>query len=401
MNDTASAGTAPRATTDAERGRPVRTLHVDIEGGWGGSSRSLFELLSRLDRSLVEPLVAHRQQGPITERYAKVGIPTCHVPEIASFAPRPYNSFKIFLGAVPRLVHLGAAASRLAALADEHRAAVIHLNYEGLFLLAGRLRRRTGLPIIGHSRTHVPENAWGRWLVRTLARELDHMFFISEREETRFRALEAGAPIAGSVLWNIAQDPLPREPFAAPPEVVYLGSIDPAKGTERLLDLARALETHSASPMIIAVYGHARQDPAFKARLKAQIKSEGLANRIAFRGYTPEPESVLARAFALVRPSRENDPWGRDVIEAARNGVPVLATGDYQGVVRDHETGYLFADFDADAMADKLVALRRDDALWRRMSDAAIQIGVAKFSGRTQVQTFTSVVRDLAMAERQ
>lgn len=379
---------------------PIRTLHVDIEGGWGGSSRSLFELLRRLDRDRIEPLVAHRQEGPVSERYSGVGIPTRHIPEIASFAPRPYNSFKIFLGSAPRLLGLGAAARRLASLAREHRASLIHLNYEGLFLLAPRLRRHAGLPLIGHSRTHVPGNAWGRWLVRTLARELDHIFFISDQEEMRFRELEADAPLAGTVLWNIAPDPVPRRPIAATPEIVYLGSIDWAKGTDRLVDLAAALEEREAPPMIIAIYGEARQDPSFKSAMERRIVAEGLSSRIELRGHTAKPEDVLAGAFALVRPSRENDPWGRDVIEAARAGVPVLATGDYEGVVRDGETGYLFGEFDATVKATRLTALHEDRALWQRLSDAAAQLGAERFGGARQVAQFSDVVSDLMARAR-
>ena len=46
MAMTASIRAAERAAAEA----PVRTLHVDIEGGWGGSSRSLYELIRRFDR---------------------------------------------------------------------------------------------------------------------------------------------------------------------------------------------------------------------------------------------------------------------------------------------------------------------------------------------------------------
>lgn len=384
------------AAARSARSAPIRTLHVDIEGGWGGSSRSLFELLRRLDRNRIEPLVAHRQEGPVRERYAGVGIPTRHVPEIASFAPRPYNSFKIFLGSAPRLLGLGTAARRLAALAAEHRAALIHLNYEGLFLLAPRLRRLTGLPLIGHSRTHVPENVWGRWLVRTLARELDYVFFISDQEEARFRRLEPGAPLAGTVLWNIAPEPLPRRALPEIPEIVYLGSIDWAKGTDRLVELAAALERRNAPPMIVVVYGEARQDPSFKAAIERRITDAGLGARIALRGHTAHPEAVLAGAFALVRPSRENDPWGRDVIEAARAGVPALATGDYQGVVKEGETGYLFDTFDADAMAARLTVLREDETLWQRISEAAARRGAERFGGEQQAARFSDVIAQLA-----
>ena len=83
----------------------------------------------------------------------------------------------------------------------------------------------------------------------------------------------------------------------------------------------------------------------------------------------------MAGAFALIRPSRTNDPWGRDVIEATSFGVPVLATGAFEGVVEPGVTGYLFDPFDAEAMAARLMDLLAQPKLRARMSAAARQKG--------------------------
>ena len=379
--------------------RPIRTLHIDIEGGWGGSSRSLFELIKRLDPDNFRPVVAHRQEGPITERYADLGIPTHHVPQIVSFAPRPYNSWKIFLGTLPSLANLRSAARKLSGLARAYETDILHLNYEGLFLLATRLRKQTGLPIIGHSRTHIPLNFWGRWLVQGLKRNLEHLFFISPQEEARFRTLERGRALPGTVLWNIAPDLVPRRKQSTVPEAVYLGNIASVKGTDRLVDIAAALDEVGAPPLVIAIYGSERKGADFLHLIKKRVASEGLTHRVSFRGYTTEPEKVLATAYALIRPSRQNDPWGRDVIEAARSGVPVLATGSYDGVVKPEKTGFLFPEFDASEMATKLVELLRNRERWFEISEAAKSFGEEQFGGTHQVRVFSQVMRNLSGSE--
>jgi glycosyltransferase involved in cell wall biosynthesis len=43
----------------------------------------------------------------------------------------------------------------------------------------------------------------------------------------------------------------------------------------------------------------------------------------------------------LIRPSLNNDPWGRDIIEAMSTGKPVIATGHYDKFVKDGVNGYL------------------------------------------------------------
>jgi len=369
----------------------IRTLHIDIEGGWGGSSRSLFELLSHVDRARVAPVVVHRQEGPVTGWYRALDIPTYHVPEIASFVPRRRKALKNLIASLPRLAHLGSAAKRIAVIAERHRVQLIHLNYEGLFLLARKLRRQR-LPMIAHSRAMLPPGAWGRWLTSSLAESVSHMFFISPQEQARFRELHAKHHPPGDILWNISRPVVARRPLGDPPEAVAFGSIDWIKGTDRLVDVAAALRDAAAPPLRIAVYGMARTNAGFAAELAGRIEREQLADRIVLRGFTAEPMPIMAEALALIRPSRDDDPWGRDVIEATAAGLPVLATGSFEGVVRNGETGFLLPTFDAAVVAKRLVMLLEDRAGWKKMSDAAARWGAERFSGREQAVRFASVV---------
>ena len=374
----------------------VRSLHVDIEGGFGGSSRSLFELLSRLDRAEVCPLVAYREQGPAVARYRAIGVDTVHVAEIASYVPRARKAVKNLAASLPRLVRIERAAAKLAEAATRHRADVVHFNYEGLFLLAAGLRRRTRLPFVFHCRAELPESRLGAWVARSVARLADHVLFISPREEARFRALAGELAPAGEVMWNIATLPASAGDGAPEQDAVYLGSLDPEKGTDRLVEIAAALETMAAPPLSLAVYGRARAHPAFAARLERDIRDRGLGARIRLCGHTDQPEAVLARALALIRPSRTDDPWGRDVIEATRLGVPVLATGSYDGVVEPGITGFLFEPFEAEAMAATLIRLATEPALWQRLSRAATAKGEALFAGGRQARRMTEILHRLA-----
>lgn len=377
-------------------GSPLKTLHIDIEGGWGGSSRSLFELVRRLDRERVHPLVAHRQEGPLVDWYKEIGIRTVHVPEIGSYVPRATKAFKNLVASSGRLARLGKAARRLAYLAQSEKIGLIHANYEGLFLLAAKLKRRTGLPIIAHSRAHMPADRWGRWVIRSLDRNVDHMLFISPNEASRFAELSSGAGTPGDVLWNIGRLPAPRRPFADPPEAVYFGSIDYSKGTDRLIDVAAALREIQAPPLVIAVYGKERTSPDYMREIKTRIETERLSDRIDIRGYTTDPMAAMAGAVALIRPSRDNDPWGRDVIEATRAGLPVIAAGSFRGVVQPGETGYLLDPFEPATVAAHLTDLIAKPELWKGMSAAAQTLGEDKFSGAVSAARFMEIAEDLA-----
>ena len=369
----------------------LRSLHIDIEGGKGGSSRSLFELIKSLDRTLILPLVVCRQDGPIMSRYKDIDIQAIHVPGIFSFTPRKNKVLKNFVGHIPRIPSLPSALRQIENLIIEHQIDIIHLNYEGLAIMGRLLKHKFSIPIIGHSRTLIPLSIFGKMQVKSIKKSCDFIFFISDQESARFKQLEIAPPHPSDVLWNIAR-PQPRMNTEFPKKAIYLGNIDPTKGTDRLLDIGKALDLINAPPLVIHIYGSSRSNKTFEEEIRS--KSEMFPHRVSFHGHTASPESELASAFALIRPSRENDPWGRDVIEATVSGVPVLATGTYQGVVCHNKTGFLFPNFNAVEFAKKLVELAVNENLWAKLSENSLNER-EKYCGRNQARAFQKIAQDL------
>ena len=80
---------------------------------------------------------------------------------------------------------------------------------------------------------------------------------------------------------------------------------------DRLIDIAASLDEIDAPPLRLIVYGEARHAGGrYFEEMKTRIEDERLGHRLVFKGFVSNPEEVLQSAFALVRPSRENDPWG-------------------------------------------------------------------------------------------
>ena len=59
-----------------------------------------------------------------------------------------------------------------------------------------------------------------------------------------------------------------------------------------------------------------------------KIKLLGLEKNVKIKGQTKEPKEVLLNADILIRPSRRNDNWGRDIIEAMSTGKFIISTGN-------------------------------------------------------------------------
>jgi glycosyltransferase involved in cell wall biosynthesis len=110
------------------------------------------------------------------------------------------------------------------------------------------------------------------------------------------------------------------------------------------------------------------------AALKAEVSARGLSG-IRFAGFV-QAEGVahyLSHALALILPSIE-EQWGLVVNEALALGVPVLCSenvGARDDLVRDTENGYVFAEYNAEHLADLMGLISGNETRWRAMATAS------------------------------
>jgi hypothetical protein len=120
----------------------LRVLCLDIEGGFGGSSRSLYESLRHMAPGAVAAEVWCRRDGPVRARYEAIGIPcrvAAEMPRMNSL-PRASRNLFGYARAVREMLRL--KEFRAALLAAVDRFDLVHFNHEGLFLLAAYLINR-------------------------------------------------------------------------------------------------------------------------------------------------------------------------------------------------------------------------------------------------------------------
>jgi glycosyltransferase involved in cell wall biosynthesis len=362
---------------------PLRVLCLDIEGGYGGSSRSLFESLLHMDRNAVAPEVWCRRDGPARSWYAGIGVP-CRIepamPRVSSL-PRLSRNLRAYAEFARAFFHAKPFRARLAG--EGKRFDLVHFNHEGLFLLARWLRRHLDRALTMHIRTMLAPSAFARWQARVIARVADRCAFITENEQRRMSAL-AGATLPGAVINNIARAPNgvgcdPDVPQDGRLAVAVLSNYAWVRGVDRVVDIAERLAARGSRDVRFVVAGDMRLRGTLPGRL-GQLAREhktladfarerDVGDYFLFLGHVDRPETVLAAAHALIKPSREDNPWGRDIIEALAAGRPVLAVGSYDRFVNG-ETGHLLPEFDADRAAEVLLAWARDRALPARLGAA-------------------------------
>ncbi len=353
----------------------LRVLCLDIEGGFGGSSRSLFEFVRHLDRNAVTPEVWCRRAGPIQDRYAKLGVACRVTPDMPKVSSLPRLSRNLFVYGLAARDFLASRTFRRELLATvTDRIDLVHLNHEALFLLARWLKPRTRVPVTMHIRTNLHDTAFARWQNRVIAACTDHLIYISENERRTFERLSRRSS-AGTVIHNIvgpldAQEPHPKVPKDDRLKIACLSNYSWYRGLDRLVEVAEALAARGRRDILFVLAGNMRLTRSLPGDLGKVARRGGtledfaahcgVADMFQFLGHVDAPERVLAACDLLVKPTRENNPWGRDILEALAMGRPVLSVGRDTTFVQSGQTGILQPEFDAGALADEILRLADD-----------------------------------------
>ncbi len=366
----------------------LRVLCLDIEGGHGGSSRSLFESVRHLDRSRVEVEVWCRRPGWVVEGYTDLGVPCRVFPELPKVSSLPRLTRNLFVHTLAARDFRRHRRKLIEASAEiDARFDLVHFNHEAFYLLAAWLKRRITCALTMHLRTRLYGNRFSRRQYRIIARTMDHLVFITENEQETLRRHGAEAP--GTVIYNIA--PPPGEDVTPHPMVADDGRFKIAslsnygynRGTDRLVDLAEALVRAGRRDFLFVVAGDMtlpRSLPGELGRIARQggtladyAAARGVGDMFLFLGHVDEPDRVLAAGRVLAKPTRLDDPWARDILEALAMGRPVMSVGTYDRFVATGRTGLLQPGFDPDEAAAFFIRLAGDDDLTARMGEAARQ----------------------------
>jgi glycosyltransferase involved in cell wall biosynthesis len=142
-----------------------------------------------------------------------------------------------------------------------------------------------------------------------------------------------------------------------PPHLLSLGSVTPRKGHDVLV---AALAAVRELPWRCTIAGSLARAPETARRLRAQIASAGLGDRIALAGEVADADALYAGADLFVLASR-HEGFGMAYAEALARGLPVIGTtaGAIPSVVPE-SAGALVPPDDAPALAEALARLLTD-----------------------------------------
>lgn len=377
----------------------MRVLVLDMEGGYGGSSRSLYFSLKNMAPGAVEAEVWCRKPGPIQPAYATLGIPTRIEPGLGTYGAvnrLPHSLYDFARGAINLAWRDRGLVDRLVEAVND-RFDLLHFNHEGLWMLAHMVRKRIRKPMTMHVRKVLPVNAFARLQVAAIGRSVRSLVTITEGERETFARL--GNRLPCKVIYNIAEpmggvEPHPGIPLDGRLRVASIANYSWGRGVDLVLDVIEALRRRGRDDVLFVFAGNLRLSASLPGRLGeigragggvSELAAErGLSGNCLFLGHVSQPERVMEACHALIKTARKDLPWGRDLLEALRAGRPVVTTGTADTFVKSGETGLLMPQLDAELAADTLADWADDRELLARLGENGRQRAAQLCDGPTR-----------------
>ncbi len=209
----------------------------------------------------------------------------------------------------------------------------------------------------------------------------------------KIAVIENGVPPIARASREVTDELLMRV-HAAPFDfhVVMVGRISHEKGCDILLSAAHILLS-TGLPYRFFFVGDGEE----RAHLSALANAFGLSDRVHFVGFQGDVAPYLSIADVVVNASRGTETSSLALSEAMSLGIPIVASsfGGNPYLVRDGENGLLFPAEDAASLAEAVSLLRRDVALYARLSRTARERYAALFTAERMSRRYLSLYRSL------
>jgi glycosyltransferase involved in cell wall biosynthesis len=388
---------------------PIRVLRVIARLNMGGPAIHVANLAAGLQtRGYQTTLVAGslaRGEDSMAFLAERLGVSVVSVPEIQREVSALHDARSVLRVAElirterPQILHThtakaGAIARAAAMLAGDARPPVVLHTFHG-HVLKG---------YFGPGRT-----AFFRQVEQSLARLSDVLVAVSPevRNELielgvaprrKFAVIRLGIPLEERLGDASAGEDyrrlygIPKDAFV----IGWVGRMTGVKATRAVLEIVRAVHDRGVDSVLCMV-----GDGPDRVRLEEIAHELGIARSCYFVGYQEQIAGYYRLFDAFVLPS-VNEGTPVSAIESLASGTPVVANrvGGVPDVVRDGVDGFLVEAGDAEAAADKLAVLARDEALRRRLGEAGRARVLERYSVSRLVDDVDRLYRSLLDAKR-
>jgi N-acetyl-alpha-D-glucosaminyl L-malate synthase BshA len=301
-----------------------------------------------------------------------------------------------------------ALASRMATVAASYRLDLLHVHYAIPHSIAALLAQQmtaqqktmdrrlpfvttlhgTDITLVGVDRSYFP-------ITKFSIEKSDGVTAISDHLKTdTLEIFKIARPIR--VIHNFVNCDLYRPAPDRSRTVRKLIHVSNFRPVKRVLDCIRILhEVRKSVPAHLLMAG----DGPDRGPAESLAYELGLADSVEFLGKQDHIERLLPQADVLLMPS-EMESFGLAALEGMACGLPPVATrtGGVPELITHEVGGFLEPVGDVAAQAARVVSLLTDDALYRRMSQAARHTAETRYCTSIVIPQYEQYYREVCAA---
>lgn len=385
-----------------------RILYYEPSSGFGGSARSLRDVIFRINKEKFYPIIAVIDNGPAIKEIAEHGYEVIPIvsknddsgPTFKAESLNGYVNYLFFI--IKRVLPL---SIKLTMLIRKKKIDLLHINAplrNGLeAVIAGRL---TSTPIVCHPRSTWE---WSRLEKLVAPMVLKYICLTDAAVELYQQYVDKSKLV--KIYNGVDFDNVPdistvrkiKKEFKICKKnkvVGIVGRLSDGKGQDIFLEAAKiVLAKHHDTIFMIVGDSVTGKNDDFKRKLCALADQLGISKSIIFTGWRDDVMDVVSCMDIMVQASTLPEGFGRTCIEAMSLSIPLIVT-DVPGpseIVVDGETGIIVPRSDSKRMAEAIIDLLDDAVILRRYGEAGNKRGKEYFDLKRIVKQVEDVYLEL------
>lgn len=346
----------------------------------GGAERSLLELLRGLKAGQrFEPWVILPGRGPLAKELERAGVryEVLAMPE--AFLKMSRDAPLTAIGSAVRAIPgMGVYLARLVKRIRKEKPALLHTNAIKCHALAALISPLAGVPVLWHLRD-ILQPGPTLAVLQGLRQAMRGRVSLVANSKATARSFGLGVPVVHNgldpAIFFPQRNRILKDRLGLSPEVPVVGIVGVLarwKGQIEFLRMAAELAAAGSSARFAVIGGEIYDtvgEKGFERRLKHEAERLGIADRVLFTGFVPDPAEAVNGLDVLVHASLKPEPFGRVIVEGLACGVPVVASaeGGVLEIVEQAKTALLVPAGDVKEMAAAVRRLLEDAALRERL----------------------------------
>ncbi len=371
----------------------MKVLYYNHTGQVSGAERVLLMILSRLDRSRIEPVVVCPAEGRLIGMVRDLGVRTIGLAQLEARFTLSVRRLFQYLASFARVI------SNARALIIDEQPDIIHANSirAGLVMSAASFGLAT--PVIWHAHDILPRHP--------LSIAIRFFACASRRNSILAVSHAAARQFRGSLIpWfsrrvpiRVIHNAVDLEHFQPNSEsrreirralgfgekdkvVGIVGHLTPNKGQLELIEAFAAI-SREISDAVLLIVGESlfNRGLEYEKLMMRAATSFAIMDRVRFFGSRDDiPE--LMQAFDLLVLNSRTEAFPLTALEGLASGRPVLATavGGTPEMIRHGENGWLVPARDQQTLAEAMLLLLGDRNLREQLGSNGRRDAIARFS---------------------